>query len=367
MSPATLTPGRPAAVALGVDDLPPPPEGKSGWPWTEGSRPLPTVRSDGSAWPQVTIVTPSYNQAEYLEETVRSVLLQSYPALQYIIMDGGSDDGSVDIIKKYEPWLAGWVSEPDEGQSDAINKGFRQATGEIQAWLNSDDVYFPDTLGTAVDELESQGTDVLIGGMEKFIIDDGAYVALSRTSGADGIPIHAYPIFRDEEKNRPFHFIQPPMFWRKWVWEGTGGLNAAFHWVMDIEWCTRAVQLGAVVGTTRSMFAKFRLHGASKTELYNHKQHHEQADFYRSLAGHPDYRRFPLWLAAKRSRFTALGLEGGVARGDGRLVAGTLQRIRSRIGKWALRPFRTVPRLGIGRQEGDGAKSGLGDTGEDER
>ena len=340
----------PLTQAPSLEDLPPPPPGKTGWPWTSGSRALPAERSDGTEWPLVTVVTPSYNQAEFLEETIRSVLLQGYPALEYLVIDGGSDDGSVDIIRKYEPWLAHWVSEADDGQSDAINKGFRRATGEVQAWLNSDDVYFPDTLGQAVLEMEEQGVDILIGGMEKFTVREGDYVALSRSSGADGVPLHAYPIFKSSEKNRPFHFMQPPMFWRRWAWERTEGLNKDFHWVMDIEWCTRAVEVGASVGTCRTLFARFRLHGASKTELFNHRQHHEQSDFYRSLMGRPEYRSFPLWLASKKSRATALAIEARLNKEDGSLVRGVLQQLQSRVMRALLRPFRPTPLLGSGRQ-----------------
>jgi glycosyltransferase involved in cell wall biosynthesis len=127
-------------TALTLKDLPPSPAGKTGWPWTEQSPLLPERMPDGSEWPRISIVTPSYNQGQFIEETIRSILLQGYPNLDYIIIDGGSTDKSVEIIQKYARWLSYWSSEKDGGQSEAINKGFARSTGQIMGWVNSDDL-----------------------------------------------------------------------------------------------------------------------------------------------------------------------------------------------------------------------------------
>lgn len=129
-----------------LKDLPSPLKGKTRWPWTEENERLPDKMPDDRPWPRVSIVTPSYNQGQFIEETIRSVLLQGYPNLEYIIIDGGSTDGTVDIIRKYEKWLAYWVSEPDRGQSHAINKGLKISTGKLFNWQNADDVLAPGAL-----------------------------------------------------------------------------------------------------------------------------------------------------------------------------------------------------------------------------
>jgi glycosyltransferase involved in cell wall biosynthesis len=136
----------PASKCPTLNDLPLPPEGKIGWPWTEQSKPLADTAPNGQPWPKVSIVTPTYNQGGFIEEAIRSVLLQGYPDLEYIIIDGGSTDETVDIIKKYEPWLTCWESEPDRGQSHAINKGLLKSTGMLFNWHNSDDVLTPNSL-----------------------------------------------------------------------------------------------------------------------------------------------------------------------------------------------------------------------------
>ena len=118
-------------------DLPEPPTGRQGWPWDEEPR---TLDATATTWPQISIIIPSFNQGQYIEETIRSILLQGYPRLELHIIDGGSTDNTVEVINKYEHWLSSWVSEKDSGQSEAINKGFARCSGEIFNWICSDDL-----------------------------------------------------------------------------------------------------------------------------------------------------------------------------------------------------------------------------------
>jgi glycosyltransferase involved in cell wall biosynthesis len=210
--------------------LPPPPPGRCGWPWTEAHPALPASQPDGRAWPRVSIVTPSYNQGPFLEGTIRSVLLQGYPNLEYVIIDGGSHDESLEIIRKYSPWLAFWVSEPDGGQSAAIDRGFSHASGEVLGWLNSDDVYEPGALERVATHLSRMPGCGLVYGRGSYIDTNSR-----RTRGCDWI--RAF----DRQRFLTFNFIlQPAAFWRHWLWEETGGLESGLHWAMDWDWFIRA-------------------------------------------------------------------------------------------------------------------------------
>lgn len=124
--------------------IPPPPAGKTGWPWNVETDPF--IYDSVVDWPKISIVTPSYNQGQYIEETIRSVILQNYPSLEFYILDGGSTDETINIIQKYSAFIDGWQSEPDNGQADAINKGFYLTTGNVFNWINSDDLLAKDAL-----------------------------------------------------------------------------------------------------------------------------------------------------------------------------------------------------------------------------
>ena len=139
---------------------------KTGWPWSLEDSIDTNDPSIDLEYPKITVLTPNYNYGHYLEETIRSVLLQGYPNLEYIIIDGGSTDNSTEIIKKYEPWLTYWVSEPDRGQTHAINKGLEKATGEIFNWINSDDILMPGALFAIAQGM--QDSDAFVGVVNNF-------------------------------------------------------------------------------------------------------------------------------------------------------------------------------------------------------
>jgi glycosyltransferase involved in cell wall biosynthesis len=199
-------------------------------------------------------VTPSYNQARYLESTIRSVLEQDYPSLEYIIVDGGSTDSSVDIIRRYADRLAWWVSEKDRGQTDAINKGFAHAHGEVLAWLNSDDTYQPHAIAEAVAFLRSQPEVGLVYGDANFIDENGCVIGRFPAAQTN---------YRRLRRGY-VHIPQQAAFWRSDLWHKVSPLDPSFYFAMDYDlWVRLAAQ--APVQYTPQLWANFRLHTQGKT------------------------------------------------------------------------------------------------------
>jgi len=210
---------------------------------------------DGSPWPRISIVTPSYNQAQFLEETIRSVLLQGYPDLEYIIIDGGSTDGSVAIIRQYESWLSYWVSEPDVGQSAAIAKGFSHVTGKYLTWLNSDDSYLPGAIACAASAFTMHPSAALVyGGCELF--EEGGSRQIRVWQGA---PSTVRALILGENT-----IPQQAAFMRRTALEQAGGVDTTLHYVMDHELWTRLGRAGDLVHIS-DILARFRFHPDSKT------------------------------------------------------------------------------------------------------
>jgi glycosyltransferase involved in cell wall biosynthesis len=239
-----------------LSDLPAPPAGKTGWPWTEGSA-EPSVGEQAIDWPKISIITPSYNQGHFLEETIRSVLLQGYPKLEYFIMDGGSTDDSVAIIRKYEPWLAGWVSKKDGGQADAINQGWEQTAGEVLGWLNSDDWYVPGALLAVGRKFAAQADcKWLICSVDNYW--SNGELQKRTTAGFESLVATL--------GRKDYRLHQPGMFWRREVYERVGGLDRSLHYSFDHEYWIRFLMEGYRPVCVAEVVVNFRLHEQSKTQ-----------------------------------------------------------------------------------------------------
>jgi len=227
-------------------------------------------------YPRLTLVTPSYNQAQYLEATILSVLEQDYPHLEWMIVDGGSTDGSVDIIRKYEKHLAWWVSEKDRGQPDAINKGLERATGDLFAFLNSDDLYTPGTLKAVGEAFSADPSLTMLLGRCRYVSEDGSL-------GDE------YPYVGDLSFDR---FVadnlvpQPSLFLRMEVCRAVGFFDIRYDNAFDHDYWLRAMLLGHRIRGMDRLLSLYRLHDVSKTCTRRHLMDFEMDDAHRrAMAG----------------------------------------------------------------------------------
>ena len=279
--------------------------GATGWPWTEEPPELPAVMPDGRSWPRITVVTPSYNQAAFLEETVRSVLLQGYPNLEYLVLDGGSTDGSLAIVERYSPWIDWWTAGPDAGQSDAIQSGLDRASGEIFNWINSDDLLLPGALRHVAENFGA-GVDAVAGAgrffgedFDSWVLQNEGLSARALVRGATG------PVF-----------VQPALWLRTDAVTAAGGIDRELNYYFDMDMTIRYLAGHANVAYTARVLAAFRLHGVSKTMAANHRFREEYRIALRKLAEWPGS-RVVRRMAARRLEELALHESVRQLLGDG--------------------------------------------------
>jgi glycosyltransferase involved in cell wall biosynthesis len=265
-------------------DLSLPLSDKIGWPWSiENSINNNRILSTNIEYPKITVVTPNYNYGHYLEETIRSVLIQGYPNLEYIIIDGGSTDKSVEIIKKYEPWITYWESKPDRGQTHAINKGLELATGEVFNWINSDDILRPDSLFAIAQGI--QGYDAFVGVVNNFYEQGKQVKVFPQNITATGLLTKFTTSDKPRKKDTVYH--QPGFWFRTQFLKGIGSLDESLSIQFDFDRLVRYIYHHPNVNYTDRTLIDFRCHQEQKTAPGNIKQ--EGQIIARGILDNPDY------------------------------------------------------------------------------
>lgn len=251
-------------------------------------------------WPKISVITPSYNQAEFLEATLQSVVRQQYPNVEHIVIDGGSTDGSVEVIRRYEDKLAYWISERDQGQTDALVKGFNKATGDILCWLNSDDLFEPWTLHEVTCFFEDNPT-------ARAVYGDSTWIDLKGK------------VIRPKKEHHFNRFIwlydhdylpQPSTFWRAELYEKVGGLDRTFDLAMDSDLWIRFADVVDFYHVRRP-WSKMRFYPEQKTQRLHLESNKEALTIRnRYLGREPMYSRHAKRVVAKCSRITLKLLSG---------------------------------------------------------
>ena len=257
----------------------------------------------------ISIVTPSYNQDRFIEETIRSVLAQDYPHIEYAVVDGGSTDNTVSIIRKYEDQLSWWVSEKDQGQTDAINKGFARTKGDILAWINSDDTYEPRAFTAAVKYFREHPNVGMIYGDCNYINESGSVIGKFNSAQT------SYRLLRQGYT----HIPQQTMFLRADLWKQVGPLDPSFYFAMDYDLWTR-IAVRAPIKYIPQTWANFRLHTSAKTILADERcwsemlkvHYRDGGSFFSAIVAKYYLRKFiaPVW---NRRRYNMLNNGSKVA------------------------------------------------------
>lgn len=224
--------------------------------------------------PRISIITPSFNQGQFINQTIDSVLGQNYPNLEYIVMDGGSTDGTLDILRSYGTALR-WVSEKDNGQADAINRGMSMASGDILAFLNSDDTYLPGVLHLVAEQFSQRGCQWLTGDYR--IVDQDS-------REMQGFVVSYKAFWRKFSSARVLsvlnYIIQPSTFWSRTLWEAAGPLDVSLRYTMDYDFWLRAIRLAPPLVIPRPLSA-FRIHKTSKGGSQYEQQFDEEIQVLR--------------------------------------------------------------------------------------
>ena len=254
--------------------------------------------------PSISVVIPSYNQGHLIEETLISVLGQQYPRLEVIVIDGGSNDSSVEVLRRYAGQLTYWHSQPDQGQADAINLGMRRSSGQILCWLNSDDMFLPGTLLDAGRRLAPQ--------IDRPALLYGDALTIHQGSGTLAGGAQSAGSFDATRLTYSDYLVQPSTFWTRRLWQATGELNVAYRYVLDWDWFIRASQHAAFCRVERH-YAIYRAHPDHKTgngadarrsEIYQvvrrYASSYWQRLYHATLGCYPQVRQLLNWLIAHR-------------------------------------------------------------------
>jgi glycosyltransferase involved in cell wall biosynthesis len=282
--------------------------------------------------PLVSVVVPSYNQGRFLDEALRSVLDQEYEPLEVILVDGGSTDETLDVVRRHEHRLAWWTSEPDRGQAHALNKGFARARGEVLGWLASDDALLPGAVGRVVDELERDPDAVLVYGEALFVDEEGREIF-----ALEPRPFEIEAMVRACAN----HVVQPGSLFRRRAFEQAGPLNEDGHYLFDFEFALDVAGVGKVARIPDRL-ALYRVHPESKSgggSLLKARDYVRFADRYLAGSGLPgaESGRASAYLAAgdyfydagelaEARRYLARSLRARPSRRGAALLARTLAR-----------------------------------------